>query len=303
MPEVRTFGHGTERPRAIAVGCGGAGCNTLRAIPPDAGVERLAVNDLPHPSMAGVKRRLLMSKEGLRGIAAMDEQAVKSLATTAEQSVAVELADADFVVPIAGLGGEMGSWGASLVARVAGLKGATTLAVATMPFSAEGMNRRGVAIEARKVLRTHAHGVLGLPNDSLLRVAPHLPILRAFEVMSKLAVQPLQDLLRVLTRTDLPVLKSVLRNAEDWQLGIGEGVGDHPELAATEAAFRSPWITRLARDAREVLVLVGIPVPDERVVKEVLHDVDLRAPLASVTSGIYTDPSMDRMRVTVLVGF
>ncbi len=286
----------------IAVGCGGAGCNTLRAVPPELGIERLAVNDVPHPSMVGVRRRLLIPKDGLRGIAAMDERAVKTLATTAEQAVAVELADAEFVVPLAGLGGEMGSWGANLVARVAVLKGATVLAIVTTPFSAEGMNRRGVAEEALSHLRGHAHGVLRLSNDPLLRVAPHLPFLKAFEVMSRLAVQPIQDLLRTLTRTDLPVLKEVLRHASDWQLGIGEGASDHPELVAVEAAFRSPWISRQPQDAREVLLLLAMAEPDERIAKAVIRDVDLRAPRASVTWGMFAEPG-EGIRVTALVGF
>ena len=302
MPDVRTFGSGTERPRAIAAGFGGAGCNTLRAIPPTPGLDLLAVNDLPHPSMAGVKRRLFLDKAGLRELAAMDEHAVKDLVTTAEQALAVELADADLAVPIAGLGGEMGSWGASLCARVAALKGATTLAVVNTPFSAEGTNRRTVAAEALKVLRTHAHGVLVLPNDPLLRVAPRLPIQRAFEVMSQLAVQPVLDLLRVLTRDDLPLLKSVLRSAQEWCLGIGEGNAHQPEFAAVEAAFHSPWIARAAETAEEVILLLGAPQLDERTRKQVLWEVDVRAPRASVTWGAFTEPG-EVMRATVLLGF
>jgi len=302
VPDVRALGAGTERPRALAVGIGGAGCNTLRVIPPTPGLDLLAVNDLPHPSMAGVKRRLFLGKEGLRGVAAMDERAVKDLVTTAEQAFAVELADADFVVPFAGLGGQMGSWGASLCARVAALKGATTLGVVTMPFSAEGPNRRAIATEALKVLRSHAHGVLTLPNDPLLRVAPRLPILRAFEVLSRLAAQPIVDLVRVLTREDLPGLRSALRGAEEWNLGIGEGNPHQPELAALEAAFHSPWISRPVETAREIVFLVAGPALDERTRKRILWDVDVRAPRASVTWGAFEEPG-EGMRATVLVGF
>ena len=302
MPYVRSLGAGTDRPRGLAVGIGGAGCNTLRAIPPTAGLDLLAVNDLPHPSMAGVRRRLFLDKGGLRGLAAMDEHAVKDLVTTAEQALAVELADADLVVPLAGLGGEMGSWGAGLCARVAALKGATTLAVVTTPFSAEGPNRRAVAAESLKVLRTHAHGVLTLPNDPLLRVAPRLPILRAFEVLSRLAVQPVLDLLRVLTTDDLSALKSVLRDAGDWQLGIGEGLKDRPEMTAVDAAFRSPWIGRPIESAKQVILLIAASEPDERTQREILHEVDLRTPRASVMWGAFAEPG-DVLRVDALVGF
>ena len=296
------LGAGTERPRAVAAGFGGAGCNTLRALPQVPGLDLLAVNDLPHPSMAGVKRRLLLEKTGLRDLAAMDEHAVKDFVSNAEQALAVELADAEFVVPFAGLGGEMGSWGATLFARVAALKGATTLAVVTTPFSVEGSNRRGVAAEALALLRTHAHGVVALPNDPLLRVAPRLPILKAFEVMSQLATQPIRDLFRVLTADDLPALKSVLRGAREWQLGIGESGAHQPDAAAVDAAFRSPWISRPPDTAREVIVLLAMPAPDERTRKGILWEVDVRAPRASVTWGSFAEPG-ETTRTTLLLGF
>jgi cell division protein FtsZ len=302
VPELRRFGAGTERPRTLVVGCGGAGCNALHVVPTAAGLDVLAVNDLPHPSLHGIKRRLLLPKAGLREVAAMDERAVKALATTAEQSAAVEIADADFVVAVAGLGGEMGSWGASLFARVAALKGAATLAVVTTPFSAEGVNRHGVAEDALAVLRQHAHGTVALPNDGLLKIAPHLPIMKAFEAMSRVAIQPVYDLVRVVTRDDLTLMKTVLRNASEWTLGLGEGFHDHPALAAVDVAFRSPWLTKSVGDAREAIVLVSTPEPDERTVQDVLHDVDLRAPRASVTWGALTGADPDSVRVTVLVG-
>lgn len=303
MTEVHALGGGTERPRTVLVGCGGAGCNTLHVVPAIPELELLAVNDLPHPSLIGLRRRLLIEKAGLRGIAQMDTKAVRALATTSEQAVAVELADADFVVPIAGLGGEMGSWGASLVSRVASLKRAATMAVVTVPFSAEGPNRRAVAQEALTLLRTQAHGVLTLANDGLLRIAPHLPLLRAFEVMSRIAVQPVLDLLQVVTREDLPVLESVLRAARDWRLGIGEGTRDHPELAAVEAAFRSPWIPRAAEEAVEAIVIASVPEGDEKSAREILHEVNLRTPRASVLWGAASVALHEPVRVTVLLGF
>ncbi|MBI4416392.1 MAG: hypothetical protein HY557_05360 [Euryarchaeota archaeon] len=302
MPEVRTFGAGAGRPRTLLVGCGGAGCNTLRVVSPMPGVDVVAMNDGPHPSLLGIKRRVFLPTRGLKELASMDGRAVKTLASTAEQAIALELRDADLVVPIAGLGGEMGGWGATLVARVATLKGAATLAVATTPFSAEGSGRRAAAAQALDVLRAQAHGTLLLPNDRLLKIAPHLPLLRALEAMSRLAVQPVYDLLRVLTRGDLPLLKSVLRNAAEWELGIGEGLKDHPELAAVDAAFRSPWITTPPEEARQAIVLINAPQPDDRAVREILHDVDLRAPRASVLWGAYAGPEVDALRVTLLLG-
>ncbi len=232
----------------------------------------------------------------------MDEHAVRDLVTTAEQALAMEIADADLVIPLAGLGGEMGSWGANLCARVAALKGATTFAVVTTPFSAEGPNRRAVAAEALRLLRSHAHGVLVLPNESLLRVAPRLPILRAFEVLSGLAAQTIRDLFRVLARDDLRLLRSILRDAQDWRLGVGEAGRHQSSVTAVDAAFHSAWIAKPVDTAKEVILLLAAPEPDERTLKDVLWNVDVRAPRASVTYAMFAEPG-DSFRVTALVGF
>ncbi len=302
MPEVRAFGAGAERPRILAVGCGGAGCNTIRAMPVQPGLGLLAVNDLPHPSMAGIPRRVLVDGAVLRAVAAMDEHAVKDLVTAAEKALAAEIADADLVVPFAGLGGETGSWGASLCARVAALGGATALAFVTTPFSMEGPGRRAMAAEALRLLRTHAHGVVTLPNDPLLRVAPRLPIGRALEFMAALAVRPLQDMARVLTREDVPLLKAALRGASEWQLGIGEGGKERPELAAVDAAFSSPWVSRPPEEAKQALLLLSMEEPNERSCQKVLGDVRARAPRASVMWGASAEPGTE-LRATVLLGF
>lgn len=271
-------------------------------MPANAGIDLLGVNDLPHRSFPALKRRLILPKAGLRDIAAMDERGVRTLATTSEQMIAMELGDADLVVPVAGLGGETGGWGSALVARVAALKRATTLAVVTMPFSAEGANRRSAASDALVVLRRHAHGVLVLRNDMLLKVASHLPLLRAFEMMCQVVIRPIHDLHRAASREDLPTLQSVLRNASQWSLGIGEGFRDRPELAAVDSAFRSPWLAGSPETAREVILVMHVPEVDERSVRDVLHDADLRAPRASVTWGALRSDDAETARVTLLIG-
>ena len=99
------------------------------------------------------------------------------------------------------------------------------------------------------------------------------------------------------------MLKAHLRVAKDWRLGIGEGFVDHPELAAVEAAFRSPWIPRDPVDARGVLLLMSLPEVSDWMTRAIVEDVDLRAPRADVLWGAFEDPAADRVRVSVLLGF
>jgi hypothetical protein len=120
--------------------------------------------------------------------------------------------------------------------------------------------------------------------------------------MSRIAMQPALDLLRVLTRDDLSTLQGTLRSATSWSLGMGEGIHNRPESTAVDAAFRSPWLAGPADRARQAIVLIGMPIRDDSSVREVLGDVDLYAPRASVTWGAYSGIEPDRVRVTVLLG-
>src|SRR2546427_7014258 len=118
MPDVLRLGQGEPAPARIAVvGCGGAGCNILQQVPADLGLTRVALNDAPHRSMAGVPSRLIIPKESLIGLATMDEIAVKQLSTPEEKSISGAILTHDLVVPLAGLGGETGGPPAALLGR------------------------------------------------------------------------------------------------------------------------------------------------------------------------------------------
>src|SRR5439155_21750222 len=110
--------------------------------------------------MAGISSRLLLPRESLFGLASMDDAAVKSLSTPEEKTISGAILNHDLVVPIAGLGGEMGGPAAALLGRVSRILGTATLARAATPFTAEGMNRR-VAAERALELRSKKVDRLG----------------------------------------------------------------------------------------------------------------------------------------------
>src|SRR2546426_11982045 len=71
MPDVLRLGQGEPAPARIAVvGCGGAGCNVLPPVPPGLGGTRVALNDAPPRSMAGVVSRLVLARGAPPGVAA-----------------------------------------------------------------------------------------------------------------------------------------------------------------------------------------------------------------------------------------
>ena len=72
-----------------------------------------------------------------------------------------------------GLGGGTGTGSAPVISKLSKKIGALTIAVATMPFSAEGLRRRENAEKGLEKLQNAADTVIVIPNDKLLEVAPN----------------------------------------------------------------------------------------------------------------------------------
>ena len=306
MPDVLRFGQGEPAPARIAVvGCGGAGCNVLQQVPADLGLTRVALNDAPHRSMAGVPSRLIIPKESLLGLATMDETAVKQLSTPEEKSISGAILNHDLVVPLAGLGGETGGPAASLVGRVARILGTPTVALVASPFTAEGLNRREAAGRALDLLAKKVDGVVAFSNDELLKLAPQLPLLRAFQVLGAIMVRPLVDLARSMTRTDPATLAGVLRGKARWRFGGGTGDGKHRTYEAMEEALASPWLPPNHDVLERVVVIVAAPDYQDSLANEVLHEVRLAAPRATVLLGGHVDEGVGerRLRVSLLTAW
>lgn len=302
MPDTWRLGSDGEPARTAIVGCGGAGCNTLRHAAPTPYVERIALNDTPHPSMVGIARRILLPAGPLEAIAALQEKSVPSLATREEKDVADALADRDFVVVLGGLGGDVGGWGMGVVGRVARILGDTSIALATIPFTAEGIVRRQTAEAQLAVLRDRVDGLVAFGNDGLLRAFPSLPLTRAFAALGAVMARPANGLASVLGRADLTPMKRMLARAKEWRFGMGAGEGKHRTFLAVEEAYRSPWFTGRHEDVRQAVALLGQPA-SESLEEEVLHEIRLRSPRADVAWAILPEAvASERLTVTLLAG-
>lgn len=305
MADVLRLGQGEPaRARVVVVGCGGAGCSVLSQVPPDLGATRVAANDTVHRSMAGIDAKLLLPREGLEGLAEIDESVVKQLVSPDEKGIAGAVLNHDLAVPIAGLGGDFGGPAAALVGRVARILGETSLALVALPFSAEGLQRRAVAERSLELLSRKVDGVLAFPNDELLRLAPQLPLVRAFQVLGTIMVRPLVDLVRASTRTDIKVIRDTFRSSRHWRFGAGEGEGKHRAFAALEEAFSSPWFPPQTEVVERVIAIISAGDFADPIAKEVAHELELTASRARILLGGYLDLTLgERLRVSVLAGW
>ncbi len=302
MADTWRLGTGEERVRAAVVGCGGGGCNTLRHVTPSAGIERVAMNDGPHPSMAGIARRVVVPAGSLKAIASLEEKSIPTLATNEEKELSNALVDRDFVIALGGLGGQFGGWGVSVVGRVSRILGDSCLALVTTPFHAEGTPRRQLAEAQLAALQRRADGVVAFGNDALLRAYPTLPLAKAFGAMGAIMARPASALPTVLSRSDLVPLKRFLGRSKEWRFGMGSGQERHRCFVAVEEAYASPWFTGRHEDVRQAVVLIAQP-EGASFEDEILREVRLRSPLCDVAWAILAEAvPEDRVVVQVLAG-
>jgi len=302
VPDIWRFGEGDERARVAIVGCGGAGCNTLRHVagPPEA--TRIAVNDLPHPSMAGTSRRVFVRPDSLRAVASMDERAVEKMESHEEKDLSAAILDRDLILVLGGLGGDLGGWGASLVGRVARILGDLTIAFVTIPFTAEGLVRKQTAETQLELLRRKADGVVAFSNDQLLHLAPDLPFARSFAVLGAIMARAASNLGAAVSRPDIVPIRRFLARARDWRLGMGAGTEKHRCFLAVDEAYRSPWFTGRHEDIRKAMVLMGLP-EGSGIEEEMLHEIRLRSPIAEVAWASLPEAAVgDRVTIYVFAG-
>jgi cell division protein FtsZ len=261
----------------------------------------MGLNDVPHPSLRGIKHRLLIPEDELNAVATLDDMVARGLETDAERLIARELIGFDMVVVVAGLGGHIGGDGANAVARVARLHNIPTWGIVTQPFRAEGLRRRMASQDSLDRLRRRCPGVLAFTNDELLEIAPDIPIMKAFAIMGQIMVKPLEAMSKLITKSDIRLLHEFFAGCRELRLGIGEASGPHRSFESVTDAFASPWMKFEVEGTRQAMILVSGAEIDERLLKDVMHNVALRAPIADVLYGSYAEGQGDMIRVSVMV--
>jgi len=294
------------------IGCGGGGSNTIDRLSECGiqGAELYAVNtDAPHLLHINADRRFLIGRRTTRGLGAgslsnIGEEAARE--NIDEITAAVEGADMVFVT--CGLGGGTGTGASPVVAEAAREAGALTIAIVTLPFTAEGAMRRSNAELGLKKLRDVSDTVIVVPNDRLLDVVPNLPLQAAFKVADEVLMRSVKGITELITRPglinlDFADVRTILSNGGVAMIGLGEAEGEERARDSVLKALKSPLLDVDVSGAMSALVnVVGGPdmtISDaETVVEEVYGKIN---PDARIIWGAQIDPSLDQTLRTMLV--
>ena len=294
------------------IGCGGGGSNTISRMMEEGihGAKLIAINtDAQHLARTKAEHRILIGRQRTRGLGAGSiPQIGEEAALENEQDIKRAVTGCDMVFITVGLGGGTGTGCAPIVAKAAREEGALTIAIVTLPFTAEGAIRMENAEAGLERLRDVADTVIVVPNDRLLEVVPKLPLYAAFKVADEVLMRAVKGITELITmpglvNLDFADVRTVMERGGVAMIGMGESDSEDKAADSVKKAIRSPLLDVDISGANAALVNV-IGGPDmtmaeaEGVVQEVYNRID---PNARIIWGAQVDPEMQNKMRTMLV--
>jgi cell division protein FtsZ len=298
--------------QVAVIGCGGSGSNTITRMSEEGihGARLIAMNtDAQHLIRTKAEQRILIGRQRTRGLGAGSiPQVGEEAALENEDDIRRAVEGCDMIFITTGLGGGTGTGAAPVVAKAAKDEGALTIAVVTLPFTAEGAIRMENAEAGLERLRDVADTVIVVPNDRLLEVVPRLPLYAAFKVSDEVlmrAVKGITELITIpgLVNLDFADVRTVMERGGVAMIGMGESDSEDKAADSVKKALRSPLLDVDISGATAALVNV-IGGPDmtmaeaEGVIEEVFQRID---PTARIIWGAQIDPEMQHRMRTMLV--
>ena len=299
--------------KITVVGCGGAGGNTVTRMA-DAGIhgaKLVAANtDAQHlATEVESDEKILIGRQrtGGRGAGSVpkigEEAAQENL-----EDINNSIDGSDMVFITAGLGGGTGTGSAPVVAQAAQDQGALTIAIVTIPFTAEGERRRANADAGLERLRAVADTVIVIPNDRLLDYAPNMPLQDAFKICDRVLMRSVKGMTELITKpglvnVDFADVKTIMENGGVAMIGLGESDSENKAQDSIRSALRSPLLDVEFDGAQSALVnVVGGPDMSieeaEGVVEEIYDRID---PDARIIWGASVNPEFDGKMETMIV--
>lgn len=301
-----------SKAKIFVVGTGGAGNNTVSRLMEIGieGADTVSVNtDAQDLFYSNSHQKILIGKGtcgglGAGGIPEIGEESAEE----SEEQIKERLEGADMVFVTCGLGGGTGTGSAPVIAKLAKKIGALTIAVATMPFSAEGLRRRENAEKGLEKLQNNADTVIVIPNDKLLEVAPNLPINKAFMVTDELLGRAVKGITELITKPGLVALdfadiKSIMQESGMAMIGMGESESGDRAIESVHEALNSPLLDLDISNAKGALINISgssdLTLHEaEKIVQIVADELD---PEANIIWGTQIQEDLQNVIRTTLV--
>jgi cell division protein FtsZ len=249
------------------IGIGGSGGNTILRMKKAKieGVELVAINtDYQDLKKTKADLKLRIGKKITQGLGTgMKPEIGRAAAIESKEEISQILKGADMVFITGGLGGGTCSGVSPVVAEISKNLGILTLAIVTLPFSFEGISRRKIALESKKLLKEKVDTLITIENDKLLEILPpQTSITSAFwfcDDILREAVKGISDLITLpgIININFADIKAILKNSGTALFGIGRAKGEKRGEVAAKSALNSPLLNLNPKGAKGILFNVS----------------------------------------------
>lgn len=260
-------------------------------------------------SKAGTRLQIGVEITGGLGSGAKPEVGRKAAEEDRER-IAEVVRGADMVFLTAGLGGGTGTGGCPIVAEVSRGLGALTVAIVTLPFKFEGVERMENAMRGLKELEEHVDTLIVVPNERLATLTnSNVSFLNAFRQADEVlhnGVRAISELITVpgLINLDFADVRTIMQARGRALMGIGSAEGEERAKRAAQEAIVCPLLEQSSIDgAMGVIVNIrgGCDI-GMREVQEAVSTVQQAAhPKANIIFGaVVEDEEREDIQVTVI---
>lgn len=206
---------------------------------------------------------LLLGENSLRGLGtAGDTELGWDAAEESNTEFSKHLEGKQTVIFFSCLGGGTGSGAIPSLVRQAQKAGCLTIVFVCTPFQFLGKKQKQNATDCIEQLKSHAHGVIILPNDALLAGGADLSIEDSFLVADGWLYQSLVIMTGMLQeggllQIDLAVLQRVFSGGQPIisLFSVGSAQGDDASTYALESLFSSPLLQKNKKESIEGLLI------------------------------------------------
>ncbi|MFX1239411.1 MAG: cell division protein FtsZ [Promethearchaeota archaeon] len=301
--------------KSLVVGVGGAGNNTVSRLS-EIGIknaETVNINtDAYDLFYSNASKKILIGKEKCNGLGSGNDPYIGEKAAEEDCERLGELLNTDIVFLTCGLGGGTGTGAAPIIAREAKKNNAIVVTFCSIPFKAEGDNRRQRAKIGLKSLAQYSDTIIPIPNDNLLYFLPKAPMLTCFKVMDEVLVKGIRETVELINNCgimniDFADIKRVFEKTDRYPsglIGITESLGKEEDLIKqSKLALRNPLLKPNTKKVKNCLVSV---TGDHRLsltnVNRIASTITNEIPsAANLKLGTSVDPTMgDLIKIMVL---
>ncbi len=212
-----------------------------------------------------IMRRVQIGKKCAKGRGAGGRAEVGAEAAREDkEEIEKYLKGASLVFISAGMGGGTGTGAAPVIAEIAQEMGILTVGVVTKPFDFERTQKMNQAMKGIDEIRKHVDALVIIPNQKLLQLNEKaLTVQQAFLMVDDVlhrSVKIVSDMINTtaLINVDFSDLSTIIRNAGDAHIAIGNGTGDKKVEEAVSQVVNSPLLETSIKNASRLLVYITL---------------------------------------------